>query len=108
MLILSLVGMLMTMVRGKYLEVVIFRKEEWTKVLFHELMHLYSYDISSNDRRINARLSRVFHVDCDFNVTEAYAEFWARILWTMWSSGGQGIGFLKRLIGKGNGLSAKA
>jgi hypothetical protein len=74
---------------GKYLEVVIFRKEEWTKVLFHELMHLYSYDISSNDRRINARLSRVFHLSCDFNITEAYAEFWARILWTMWSSEGR-------------------
>lgn len=74
---------------SKYLEVVIFRKEEWTKVLFHELMHLYSYDISSNDRRINSRLSRVFHVDCDFNVTEAYAEFWARLLWTMWCSEGR-------------------
>ena len=82
---------------GKYLEVVIFRKEEWTKVLFHELMHLYSYDISSNDRRINARLSRVFHVDCDFNVTEAYAEFWARILWTMWSSGGRGNRFSEEI-----------
>jgi len=74
---------------GKQLEVVIFRREEWVKVLFHELMHLYSYDISCNDRRINTRLSKVFHINCDFNVTEAYAEFWARILWTMWSCGGR-------------------
>jgi hypothetical protein len=82
---------------GKYLEVVIFRREEWTKVLFHELMHLYSYDITSNDRRINARLSRIFHINCDFNITEAYAEFWARILWTMWSSGGKWMRFVEEI-----------
>jgi hypothetical protein len=82
---------------GKYLEVVIFRKEEWIKVLFHELMHLYSYDISSSDRRINARLSRIFHCICDFNITEAYAEFWARILWTMWSSEGRWNRFSKEI-----------
>lgn len=68
------------------LEVVIFRREEWTKVLFHELMHLYSYDISSNDKRVNTRLSHIFHVKCDFNLTEAYAEFWARVLWVLWDT----------------------
>lgn len=79
------------------LEVVIFRREEWTKVLFHELMHLYSYDISSNDKRINTRLSRIFNVTCDFNLTEAYAEFWARVLWTMWVTDGVGRRFAEEM-----------
>lgn len=73
---------------GRKLEVMLFRREEWEKVLFHELMHLYSYDIASNDKRINTRLSHIFRVKCDFNLTEAYAEFWARTLWVIWKTSG--------------------
>lgn len=73
---------------GYELEVVIFRNEEWDKVLFHELIHLYSYDIGSNDKRMNNRLSRIFNINCDFKLTEAYSEFWARILWSLWRSNG--------------------
>ena len=74
---------------NRALEVVVFRREEWKKVLFHELMHLYSYDIASNDKRINHRLSHIFHVKCDFNLTEAYAEFWARVLYVLWETHGE-------------------
>lgn len=65
------------------LEVVIFRNEELIKVLFHELMHLYSYDIKANNYRVDIRLSRIFNVNTKFNLTEAYCEFWARLLWTL-------------------------
>ena len=70
------------------LEIVIFRNEEWEKVLFHELMHLYSYDIESNDKRINSRLTRIFNVEHNFQLAEAYSEFWARVLWCLWKSNG--------------------
>lgn len=82
---------------GETLEVVIFRREEWTKVLFHELMHLYSYDIASNDKRINTRLSRIFNIKCEFNLTEAYAEFWARVLWALWATEGDGRRFAEEM-----------
>jgi hypothetical protein len=71
------------------LEVVIFRNEEWLKVLFHELMHLYSYDMMSNDHRVDIRLSRIFNVETRFNLTESYCEFWARLLWTLWEMRGR-------------------
>lgn len=69
------------------LDVVIFRREECLKVLFHELMHLYSYDIGTSaydNKRINERLARIFGIKCNYIITEAYSEFWARILWSMW------------------------
>lgn len=69
------------------LEIVIFRREECLKVLFHELMHLYSYDIGTSaydTKRINDRLARIFGIKCNYIITEAYSEFWARILWSMW------------------------
>jgi hypothetical protein len=74
------------------LYVVIFRNEEWEKVLFHELMHLYSYDIELNNKRINTRvntrLSKIFNIECEFNLEEAYCEFWGRILWCLWKNKG--------------------
>ena len=74
------------------LYVVIFRNEEWEKVLFHELMHLYSYDIELNNKRINTRvntrLSKIFNIECEFNLDEAYCEFWGRILWCLWKNKG--------------------
>jgi len=69
------------------LEIVIFRNEEWQKVLFHELMHTYSLDIGLDTNYIKKSLSKIFGgLDCKFNLTEAYCEFWARAIWTMISS----------------------
>lgn len=81
------------------LEVVIFRNEEWEKVLFHELMHLYSYDMDIEDNNIlvNSRLSEIFNVSCDFKLTEAYTEFWARILYCLWKTKGQKQDFKKEI-----------
>ena len=81
------------------LEVVIFRNEEWEKVLFHELMHLYSYDmdIEDNNTLVNSRLSEIFNVSCDFKLTEAYTEFWARILYCLWKTKGQEHDFKKEI-----------
>ena len=65
-------------------EIVIFRQEEWLKVLFHELMHTYSLDIGTDTGNIVNKLSKMFGgLECKFNLTEAYCEFWARVIWTM-------------------------
>lgn len=65
------------------LEIVIYREEEWQKVLFHELMHTYSLDIGMDTAFMKRRLSNIFNgLDCNFNLTEAYCEFWARTIWT--------------------------
>jgi len=69
------------------LEIVIFREEEWQKVLFHELMHTYSLDIGLDTSFIKRSLSEIFDgLDCKFNLTEAYCEFWARTIWTIVNS----------------------
>ena len=66
------------------LEIVIFRNEEWQKVLFHELIHTYSLDIGLDTELIRKSLSNIFGgLVCDFNLTEAYCEFWARTIWTL-------------------------
>lgn len=71
-------------VENDNLEVVIFRNEEWVKVLFHELMHAYSYDIDSTYyTKLNNKIINLFKIKCDFKVNEAYTEFWARILYSM-------------------------
>lgn len=66
------------------LEIVIFRNEEWQKVLFHELIHTYSLDIGHDTEIMKTSLSNMFSgLVCDFNLTEAYCEFWARTIWTL-------------------------
>lgn len=72
------------------LEVTLFRKEERLKVLFHELMHLYSFDLPDKDEnRIDSSLRELFGISCRFRLSEAYCEYWARTLWVGWVSGGR-------------------
>jgi len=60
-------------------EVVIYREEEWFKVLIHELIHSFGLDFhSSNDMR--GELNAIFNVKSEYIFEEAYVETWARIL----------------------------
>jgi hypothetical protein len=62
-------------------EIVIFRKEEWFKVLIHETFHSFGLDFSDmkNDL-LHTNILNIFPVSSDVNLYEAYTEFWARII----------------------------
>ena len=65
-------------------EIVIFRNEEWFKVLIHETFHTFGLDFSACDsttmRNINYSIKKLFPINSEINLYEAYAESWARIL----------------------------
>jgi hypothetical protein len=61
-------------------EIVIFRKEEWFKVLIHETFHNFGLDFSMmNNDIINDCILNIFPVNSQVNAYEAYTEFWAEI-----------------------------
>jgi hypothetical protein len=62
-------------------EIVIFREEEFFKVFIHETFHAYGLDFGMKEtKNLNTLLKKLFPIKSDFNVNEAYAETWARII----------------------------
>lgn len=62
-------------------EIVVFRKEEWLKVLMHETMHNFALDFSDmNYTLVDQKIFGLFPVATRGNSFEAYTEFWAEIL----------------------------
>lgn len=60
---------------------VIYRKEEWAKVLIHELFHNLNLDFALLEiPQINKMLQKQFNLTIKFNVNECYAEIWGRLL----------------------------
>jgi hypothetical protein len=66
-------------------EIIIYRFEEWFKVLIHETMHNFNMDfIESGLSQMNNRLREAFFIpQRDVLVFETYTEAWARIIYTM-------------------------
>ena len=62
---------------SNFKEIVIYRKEELFKVLIHELMHYYDFDIK---KTINYMQEKIFINNCFKLYGETYIEVWARIL----------------------------
>ena len=63
--------------------IVIFRAEEWFKVLIHELFHALGLDFShlhDSLKSCNAQILYLFPVKSDVNLYESYCELWALIL----------------------------
>lgn len=61
--------------------ILIWRKEEWFKVLMHESFHYFKLDFShSHD---SSFMKNLFNIDSDFLMNEAYCETWATILHTI-------------------------
>jgi hypothetical protein len=61
--------------------IVIYRKEEWFKVLIHETFHSFGMDFSSMNASISReKILEIFNVNSEVNLFEAYSEFWARIM----------------------------
>jgi len=62
-------------------EIVIFRKEEWFKVLIHESFHNFALDFSDmNTNQCTKDILSIFKVNSEVNLFESYTEFWAEIM----------------------------
>lgn len=61
--------------------IVVYRREEWFKVLIHETMHNYGLDFSTlNISSANKKLQSIFAIQTDIKIFESYCEIWARIM----------------------------
>lgn len=69
-------------------EIVLYREEEWMKVFIHETFHTYGLDFTGNLSSANLKnqVREIFHIESDFNIEEAYAETWARIINSVFAS----------------------
>jgi len=62
-------------------ELLLYREEEWKKVLIHELMHSLCLDFSGiNYSTLKTRIKKIYNIKSDFLISEAYCEYWATIL----------------------------
>ena len=68
-------------------EIYIFRKEEWFKILTHELFHALGFDYSGIvDENLNHSINEIFPLHIDLKIYEAYCEFWADLLNSVFAS----------------------
>lgn len=58
-------------------EITIYREEDWFKVFIHEAIHSFRLDFSENGKQY---LKELFPIATEFNLFEAYTEFWAEII----------------------------
>jgi hypothetical protein len=62
-------------------KILIYRKEEWKKVLIHELFHGLCIDFATvNYDNLKTDVKKLYDVDSDFEISEAYSEYWATII----------------------------
>ena len=62
-------------------EIIIFRKEEWFKLLIHETFHNYGLDFSvMNINILTNMMKERFNINSEFLMFETYTEFWARLI----------------------------
>jgi len=62
-------------------KLLIYRKEEWKKVLLHELFHSLCLDFSGiKYDTLKKKINKIFDVQSDFEISESYSEFWAVML----------------------------
>ena len=62
------------------LDICIFRKEEWLKVLIHECFHVFNMDFHEEKINFKNLFQTSFFIDSEFLVVESFVEFWARVL----------------------------
>ena len=64
--------------------IVIYRREEWFKVLIHECFHALGLDFSTLSghllHNLNHSLNKSFSIDAQLRIYESYTEFWAEIM----------------------------
>lgn len=64
---------------NNFSKIIIYRQEEWFKVLIHELIHAFNFDFRENYPAFK-ELKKYYDIDSDFNLNESYVEFWARLI----------------------------
>ena len=59
-------------------EIIVYRQEEFMKVFIHESFHTLGLDFSTMPlSNFNKKVRHIFPLNSEFNLFEAYAEFWA-------------------------------
>ena len=61
-------------------KVVVYREEEWLKVFIHECFHYFHFEEGLMDPSLKPRIRKLFPVQSEFNLYEAFCEVWARTL----------------------------
>ena len=62
-------------------EIVLYRNEEWFKVLIHETMHAIGLDFCNfNNKEVNDSIIDIFPINIKLNLYETYCEIWAILL----------------------------
>jgi len=66
-------------------ELVVYRKEEWFKVLIHELFHAFGLSFIENEIKeesatMQKMLKKMYSISHEIKLYESYCEIWARIL----------------------------
>lgn len=62
-------------------EIVIFRKEEWFKVLIHETLHTFGLDFGMMDNdKCHSKILSLFPLTVDVRLYESYVEFWGKMM----------------------------
>jgi hypothetical protein len=61
-------------------KIVVYRKEEWLKVFIHECFHYFHFEQALMNPIFAPRILKLFPVQSNVNVYEAYCELWARTL----------------------------
>lgn len=68
-------------------EIYLYRKEEWFKVLSHELIHSFGLEFSLFDcEYINNQIYKIFPIKTDLRLYESYTEIWGELLNIMFYS----------------------
>ena len=57
--------------------IIVYREEEWLKVLIHETLHYFSIDSDSHNMVL---LNGIYAISQEIGLFEAYTEFWTEIL----------------------------
>ena len=61
--------------------ILVYREEEWKKVLLHELFHSLCLDFSVEKyNKLRSEIRSIFNIKSDFEISETYTEFWATII----------------------------
>jgi len=68
-------------------KIVLYRNEEWKKVFIHETFHTFGFDFNKHSAKdIYSYINKIFPLQSNFNIEEAYVETWARIMSAAYNS----------------------
>ena len=62
-------------------KIIIYRYEEWKKVLLHESFHTFNFDFHNNNfQRLRITIKDIFRIQSEYEIFETYCETWATII----------------------------